>query len=203
MAVLPTNLARMLEIASARAADGLCLAMTPGLSSHPQSAMRRDILQDNQTAQLQVAPFQMGDQIHIRRILESVGWDEHYILAFEQAAVHFAGDDHSAVFMARLQATTVGFVFVEFRAWNRLAQIQGLAVDSAFHRHGAASGLMAQAEGFARANGARGVYVDTPTTNDRGRRFYEAIGYQVGYIMPRYYEEALDGVTYQKFFDEK
>jgi ribosomal protein S18 acetylase RimI-like enzyme len=42
--------------------------------------------------------------------------------------------------------------------------------------------------------------VDTPTTNERGRRFYEALGYRQGYLMPRYYEDALDGVTYQKFF---
>jgi hypothetical protein len=31
-------------------------------------------------------------------------------------------------------------------------------------------------------------------------KFDEAIGYQLGYIMPRYYEDGLDGVTYQKFF---
>jgi hypothetical protein len=33
-----------------------------------------------------------------------------------------------------------------------------------------------------------------------GRKFYEATGYQLGYVMPRYYEDQLDGVTYQKFF---
>jgi ribosomal protein S18 acetylase RimI-like enzyme len=162
----------------------------------------REVLQTHKTQQLQLMPFQADDTIHIRRILESIGWDEHYIHAFEQAAIQFAGKGHSAVFMAQLQNTVIGFVFVEFRAWNRLAQIQGLAVDSAFHRHGAASALVSQAEDFARTCGARGIYVDTPTTNERGRRFYEAIGYQVGYVMPRYYEEELDGITYQKFFDK-
>jgi ribosomal protein S18 acetylase RimI-like enzyme len=44
--------------------------------------------------------------------------------------------------------------------------------------------------------------VDTPTSNTGGRKFYEAIGYQLGYIMPRYYEDRLDGVTYQKFFEK-
>jgi ribosomal protein S18 acetylase RimI-like enzyme len=159
-------------------------------------------LQNHTASQLEIAPFQEGDQTHIRPILETAGWDEHYIIAFEQAIIRYASNDQSAVFMARLQTATIGFIFVEFYAWNRLAQIQGLAVDAAFHRHGAASALVAQAEDFARAAGARGIYVDTPTTNERGRRFYEAVGYQVGYIMPRYYEERLDGVTYQKFFDE-
>jgi hypothetical protein len=31
--------------------------------------------------------------------------------------------------------------------------------------------------------------------------FYQAVGYQLGFIMPPYYEDGLDGVTYQKFFD--
>lgn len=159
-------------------------------------------MQDNPATQLEIVPFREGDQIHIRPILETIGWDEQYILAFEQAVIRYARNDQSAVFMARLQAATIGFIFVEFYAWNRLAQIQGLAVDAALHRHGAASALVAQAESFARSRGARGIYVDTPTTNDRGRRFYEAVGYRVGYIMPRYYEESMDGVTYQKFFDE-
>ncbi|HET9909944.1 MAG TPA: hypothetical protein VFQ23_25070 [Anaerolineales bacterium] len=56
------------------------------------------------------------------------------------------------------------------------------------------------AEQFALAKKARGIYVDTPTLNTGGRSFYEAAGYQLGYIMPRYYEDEMDGVTYQKFW---
>lgn len=153
--------------------------------------------------QLQIRPYQPDDYVHIRRILKSNGWDEHYVLAFEQAAEHFSRNDSAAVFIADLQGFAVGFIFIEYHAWNRLAQIQGLAVGAAFHRRGVASALVARAEEYARARRARGIYVDTPVTNDRGRRLYEAIGYQEAYIMPRYYEEELDGVTYQKFFDER
>lgn len=151
---------------------------------------------------LQILPYQADDQRHIRRILERIGWAEGYILAFEEAAIHFAARPDSAVYMAHLSPEAVGFVFVEVRAWNRLAQIQGLAVDPTAQRKGAASALVSRAEEFARAQGARGIYVDTPITNMGGCRFYEAIGYQMGYLMPRYYEDQLDGVTYQKFFDE-
>ncbi|HEX7998541.1 MAG TPA: hypothetical protein VF528_09135 [Pyrinomonadaceae bacterium] len=42
----------------------------------------------------------------------------------------------------------------------------------------------------------------TSTLNRKGRAFYEAIGYSHGYEMPRYYEDNLDGVTYQKFFSD-
>jgi ribosomal protein S18 acetylase RimI-like enzyme len=94
----------------------------------------------------------------------------------------------------------VGFLYVQFYAWNQLCQIQGLAVHPDFQRRGVASALVARAEGFARSKNARGIYVDTPTTNMGGRKFYEATGYQLGYVMPRYYEDQLDGVTYQKFF---
>ena len=68
-------------------------------------------------------------------------------------------------------------------------------------RFGAATALVANAETFARSHGMRGIYVDTPVNNLGGRRFYEALGYDFGYLMPRYYEDLLDGVTYQKFFE--
>ena len=47
------------------------------------------------------------------------------------------------------------------------------------------------------------LHVDTPVANAKGRGFYEAVGYHYTYAMPRYYEDSLDGVTYQKFFEPK
>jgi ribosomal protein S18 acetylase RimI-like enzyme len=77
-----------------------------------------------------------------------------------------------------------------------------LAVDPTYHRQGIASALVDRAEAFALFKKARGIYVDTPVSNAKGRSFYEAVGYQCAYIMPRYYEDGLDGVTYQKFFGQ-
>jgi ribosomal protein S18 acetylase RimI-like enzyme len=51
-----------------------------------------------------------------------------------------------------------------------------------------------------RAEGGRGLYVDTPVTNEIARSFYEALGYRQAYVMPEYYDEGLDGVTYLKLF---
>jgi len=139
----------------------------------------------------------------IRSILEPVGWAEQYLIAFEDMAIHFSQDSSRlAAYLARLDETPAGFVFVEHHIWNQLSQIQGLAVHPAYQRRGIASELVQKAETFATSKNARGIYVDTPVDNARGRAFYEAIGYQLGYIMPRYYEDALDGVTYQKFFIE-
>ena len=137
----------------------------------------------------------------IRRILERIGWAEQYIAAAERNAVDFSQNPELyGVYMATVDGLAVGFVYVQFYEWNALAQIQGLAVDPIYQRQGIAVQLVKKAEGFAREKGARGMYVDTPTLNRKGRDFYEAIGYRYGYEMPRYYEDNLDGVTYQKFF---
>ncbi len=137
----------------------------------------------------------------IQRILRRIGWAEQYVTSAETNAERFASSPDCAATIALLDGAAVGFLYVQVYRWNRLAQIHGLAVDPAVQRQGAASALVTQAEAFARETGARGIYVDTPVNNERGRRFYEAIGYDFGYLMPRYYEDALDGVTYQKFFD--
>ena len=73
-------------------------------------------------------------------------------------------------------------------------------MDPSLKRLGIASALVSHAEGFVREKGGRGIYVDTPATNEVARRFYLALGYQLVYRMPEYYDEGLDGVTYLKLF---
>ena len=137
----------------------------------------------------------------IRRILTKIGWAEKYISAMESAVDVFSKDPETyGVYLAFSEGEPSGYLYVQYYAWNQLCQIHGLAVSPEFQRRGAASALVRRAEEFARSKHARGIYVDTPTTNNSGRRFYEAIGYHFGYLMPKYYEDQLDGVTYQKFF---
>ncbi|NTU79183.1 MAG: GNAT family N-acetyltransferase [Chloroflexales bacterium] len=139
----------------------------------------------------------------IRRILEHIGWAEQYIAAAEYNADAFAHDSLTfGVYVAVDEPYVVGFVYVQYWAWNELAQLQGLAVEPAYQRQGIASALVQRAEAFAKTKSARGVYVDTPISNQGGRKFYEALGYHFAYQMPRYYEATLDGVTYQKFFSD-
>jgi ribosomal protein S18 acetylase RimI-like enzyme len=141
-------------------------------------------------------------QSSIRRILEKIGWAEQSIASMEQSADLFSKDKEIyGVYMAISDETVVGFLNVQYYAWNQLCQIQGSTVDPEVQRHGFASALVDRAEDFAKTKKARGIYVDTPTRNSGGRKFYEAADYQVGYILPRYYEDKLDGITYQKFFD--
>lgn len=147
-----------------------------------------------------VIDYSPAYQSSIRKILTKIGWAEQYVASAERNMHDLAQEgENFGVYLAVSGDTAVGFLYVEYYAWNQLCQIQGLAVDPDFHRRGIASALILRAEEFACSKLARGMYVDTPVNNTRGRKFYEAVGYQFGYLMPRYYEDGLDGVTYQKF----
>lgn len=136
----------------------------------------------------------------IRQLLEKIGWAVQYVDAGVLTLDTLDSQSLNArIYAAEQEGLLVGWIAIEFREWNRLAQIQGLAVDPSLHRQGIATQLITQAEQFAQERGARGVYVDTPVSNQRGRKFYEAVGYEQDYVMTGYYEEGLDGVTYVKF----
>jgi ribosomal protein S18 acetylase RimI-like enzyme len=86
---------------------------------------------------------------------------------------------------------------------NRLGQIQGLAVSPVRLRRGIGARLIDVAERFVSAAGYRGIYADTPVTNEGGRAFYRSRGYTEDYRMTRYYSDDLDGVTLVKFFADR
>ncbi len=140
----------------------------------------------------------------VRELLTKNGWEEHYIEGQLGGLDALAGGSlpgtDGKVWVSETEDHLSGFVSVEYRAWNRLGQLQGLAVDPALKRRGIASALVHRAEEFVQAGGGRGLYVDTPVTNEAGRSFYETLGYRQAYVMPEYYDEGLDGVTYLKLF---
>ena len=140
----------------------------------------------------------------VREILAKNGWGDRYVGGQLAGLDVLAGDPlpgtRSKVYVCETEECLSGFVCVEYREWNRLGQVQGLAVAPALKRQGVASELVHRAEEFVRAEGGRGLYADTPVTNEIGRSFYEAFGYRQAYVMPEYYDEGLDGVTYLKLF---
>ena len=140
----------------------------------------------------------------VGEILAKNGWEKHYIAGQLAVLDVLSGDPlpgtRGKVCVCEAEDRLSGFVCVEYREWNRLGQVQGLAVDPSFKSRGIASELVRRAEEFVREVGGRGLYVDTPVTNETGRSFYEALGYRQAYLMPKYYDEGLDGVTYLKLF---
>jgi ribosomal protein S18 acetylase RimI-like enzyme len=154
---------------------------------------------------IDIVPYDAGrHRGGVRELLTKNGWEEHYVEGQLAGLDALAGESlpgtHGKVCVSETEDHLSGFVCVEYRAWNRLGQLQGLAVDPSLKRRGIASELVHRAEGFVQAEGGRGLYVDTPVTNETGRSFYEALGYRQAYLMPEYYDEGLDGVTYLKLF---
>jgi ribosomal protein S18 acetylase RimI-like enzyme len=123
----------------------------------------------------------------VRDILAKNGWEERYIAGQLAGLDALSGDPlpgtRSKVCICEVEERLSGFVCVEYREWNRLGQLQGLAVEPALKRRGIASDLVHRAEEFVRAGGGRGLYVDTPVTNEIGRSFYEALGYGQAYVI--------------------
>jgi ribosomal protein S18 acetylase RimI-like enzyme len=153
---------------------------------------------------IDIVPDPMRHRRGVREVLAKNGWEEHYIAGQLAGLDVLSGDPQPGrsgkVCVCEVEDHLSGFVCVEYREWNRLGQLQGLAVDPALKRRGIASDLVHRGEQFVRAEGGRGLYVDTPVTNEIGRSFYEALGYWQAYVMPEYYDEGLDGVTYLKLF---
>jgi ribosomal protein S18 acetylase RimI-like enzyme len=139
----------------------------------------------------------------IRALLADYGWEQRYIAGQLAGVEGLTADPNGRVLVALADSDVVGFASVQVYRWNRLAQLHGLAVHPARLRRGIASRLLADAERFAWAAGARGMHVDTPVSNRRARGFYRANGYAEDYVMSRYYADDLDGVTLVKFFDQQ
>ena len=154
---------------------------------------------------IDIVPYDaMRHRPGVREVLAKIGWEGHYIAGQLAGLDVLSGDPlpgrRGKVCVCEVEERLSGFVCVEYREWNRLGQLQGLAVDPALKRRGIASDLVRRVEEFVRGEGGRGLYADTPVTNEIGRSFYEALGYRQAYVMPEYYDEGLDGVTYLKLF---
>ena len=148
----------------------------------------------------EIRGYEQDDVAGIRALLTAIGWEAHYIEGQAGSLEALTHDPNGRVWVAAAGTEVAGYVTVLLAQWNRLAQIHGLAVDPRHQRQGLASALIARAEAFVREHGGRGVFVDTPVDNTRARAFYAANGYREAYVMPEYYAEGLDGVTYLKLF---
>ena len=139
----------------------------------------------------------------IAALLAAHGWEQRHITGQLTAVQRLSADPNGQALVALSDDEVVGFASVQVTEWNRLAQLHGLAILPDWMRSGIASRLLAEAERFARAHGARGMRIDTPVANQRARGFYSANGYAEDCVMTRYYADDLDGVTLVKFFDSQ
>lgn len=152
-----------------------------------------------------IAAYTHQQRAALGALIDAVEWGAALTLSVQAGADHALTAPQEFLALAVMQpaapaTTLVACILARHHRWNNLSQVQTLAVLPDFQRRGVASALMRRAEEWAQANGARGVYLDTPTTNPEACAFYAALGYDWAYIMPRYYNDEEDGVTFQKFF---
>jgi len=140
------------------------------------------------------------EMIQIRNLLKLVNWNEQQIKGQLEAIKKFLKDKNCLVLFAWEGHEIIGYLSAQFYPWNRLGQIHGLVIHPDCRRRGFASQLVKEAEVFMRAKQGRGVYVDTPIDNISGCTFYKNNHYRQAYVMPEYYDEGQDGVTFLKLF---
>ena len=145
--------------------------------------------------------FTSDARAEIAALLREHGWSHPQINGQLDALDALASSEDGLALIATSGGGVAGFVSLQVYAWNRLAQIHGLAVRHHRLRRGYATRLIEAAEEFALDKECRGIYVDTPVDNEVARAFYLARGYSEDYRMSRYYAGDLDGITYVKFFD--
>ncbi|MBY0501614.1 MAG: GNAT family N-acetyltransferase [Alphaproteobacteria bacterium] len=139
----------------------------------------------------------------IVEILNNVGWAPQYVEGQKRSIEKLILDEEGDVFVAKHDDHVLGFIQVQHHQWNRLSYIHGLVVSPDHRQQGIAATLLTHVEQVARDRGNRGVFVDTPGDNYGGRAFYKAQAYAEAYIMPDFYEEGLDGVSYLKLFKQE
>ena len=88
-------------------------------------------------------------------------------------------DPSHYVDLATIDGRTVGFVHYYFgtKPWGTSLEIETLVVDEAHREREIGARLMEHAENAGRAEGAKGVRVHVFYVNERGKKFYEDLGY--------------------------
>lgn len=149
-----------------------------------------------------IRTFTQKDMDKICEILTQTGWAPRYIEGQRRAIEKLTLDEEGDVSVAVKDNDIVGYIQVQHLRWNSLSYIHGLVISPKCRRQGIATGLMAHVEKDTQLQGNRGVFVDTPVDNQGARAMYIAKGYVEAYIMPSYYEDDLDGITYLKLFKD-
>ena len=120
----------------------------------------------------------------IRSILTKIGWAEQYISGMENAADVFSKDkENYGMYLAVSNETQQAISTFNITHGINFARFRGLPLAPSFSDRELLLRWLPAQRNFPVRNTARGIYVDTPTTNTGGRKFYEAIGYQLGYIV--------------------
>lgn len=107
--------------------------------------------------------------------------DWERVLRDELQATH--GEEHTAIWLARVNDTAAGFVMVEQRQGSRLfaqlhwAEIIGIYVEPRYRGSDVSHCLITQAYEWAEERGLDDIRLYVTATNDRARAFYRTEGF--------------------------
>ncbi|MEW6522703.1 MAG: GNAT family N-acetyltransferase [Bacillota bacterium] len=119
-------------------------------------------------------------------VLEPVLLDEPATVRHSYALFQkHAGD--SRVLVAESGACPVGVIEFSWVAWHNLVRVWNLIVHPGHQRRGIGTALMAAAQAWAGSMGARGLYVETQTTNAPAIAFCRALGLDLWGLCDRFY----------------
>jgi len=144
-----------------------------------------------QDRRLIIRPATLDDQPEIARLYVELR-DHHRVLEpgnprygtddlrWELEARGALEDPDIAVLAAEAGEGVVGFVKLRYepKPWGLSCEVHTLVVEAAWRGAGTGTKLMAAAEAHAMESGARGMRVQVLLTNERGRAFYERLGYE-------------------------
>lgn len=91
---------------------------------------------------------------------------------------------HSFLFVAVLEAETIGFISGELREGsptfqpNTWASVDDVYVVPEYRSLGVGKALLENVKSWAREKNASGISLQVAATNERGRRFYEKLGFR-------------------------
>jgi ribosomal protein S18 acetylase RimI-like enzyme len=111
---------------------------------------------------------------------------------------HFRRMGH--VVVAEEGGSVVGIVAADLSAWNRRVQIEQVHVAPGARGRGIGRALLASVADYARAVGARCVWVETQNVNYPAVQFYRRFGFQLCGIDDRLYDPVADGTDETALF---
>jgi ribosomal protein S18 acetylase RimI-like enzyme len=95
-----------------------------------------------------------------------------------------AGSNHSFLFVAESASKTIGFISGELREGSPTfqaktwASVDDVFVEPDYRSLGVGRALLESVKAWAREKGADGVSLQVAAANERGRKFYEALGFR-------------------------
>jgi ribosomal-protein-alanine N-acetyltransferase len=110
----------------------------------------------------------------------------------------FVAEPSAACRVARMSGVLAGYHLLLLRRGSTIARLYSIAVASGFRGRGVAVLLMRDAEGIARASGARSLRLEARADNAAAIRLYERLGYRLIGRYAGYYADGVDGLRYER-----